>query len=315
VGLYRTLLVSTRSSNLPKAPPTMSIRRTMIRLTITAAAASAALLGGCVSQDEYDNATTTASSQEAQIQRLLQERQQLDNTLDELRAENAALRGENAQIAEQRDALNARIAALRQQIAGIETQLGNISTSALDPETDLALQRLVSRFPDLLSYDSQRGMIRVASDLTFASGSDAVRDAAKPGLEQLARVMQSSTADAYAIRVVGHTDSQRISNPNTLRRFPTNRHLSVARAIAVSNSLQDAGLAGERIETSGWGPHRPAVANNPRGGTPANRRVEIFIVPDSQVPAAGMGASITNETPADPMPQDPAPARRDFPTK
>jgi len=69
-----------------------------------------------------------------------------------------------------------------------------------------------------------------------------------------------------------------MSNQATVRRFGDNRGLSLARARAVSEALQSAGLPGERIMVAGWGPHRPLVPNNPSGGTRENRRVEIFVV-------------------------------------
>jgi flagellar motor protein MotB len=61
-------------------------------------------------------------------------------------------------------------------------------------------------------------------------------------------------------------------------RHPTNRHLSAHRAIAVARALEQGGVPGDRIMIAGWGEYRPTAPNNPRGGTPANRRVEIYLV-------------------------------------
>ncbi len=112
------------------------------------------------------------------------------------------------------------------------------------------------------------------------------------------------------IRVVGHTDSQPISNPATRQRFANNRVLSVFRAIAVSEALQmRASLA--TVSRSLVGPHRPAVANNPTGGTAANRRVEIFVVPMGDMPVGETSSDWGRLIPAETAPA----SAQDFPIK
>ena len=289
--------------------------------SVTTAGATLALasiaglgLGGCVGQDQYDTTTTMVDSLEAQNARLLQEKQTAESIASR-RAERigeleAAVAAKDRQIGQ----LGSRIDSLTQNLGDIENRLGNVSFGpALDAQTAMALRQLASRYPDLLQYDAQRGMVRVASDLTFNSGSDSLRDGAQEGLRQLARTLSGSSASGYVIRVVGHTDSQPISTPATRQRFANNRVMSVFRAIAVSEALQSAGFPGNRIEVAGWGPHRPAVANNPTGGTAANRRVEIFVVPMGEMP---VGETSSDSGRGAPIPAEPAPASaQDFPIK
>lgn len=289
--------------------------------SVTKASATLALvsiaglgLGGCVGQDQYDTTTTMVDSLEAQNARLLQEKQTAESIASR-RAERigeleAAVAAKDRQIGQ----LGSRIDSLTQNLGDIESRLGDVSFGpALDAQTDMALRQLASRYPDLLQYDAQRGMVRVASDLTFNSGSDSLRDGAQEGLRQLAQTLSGSSASGYVIRVVGHTDSQPISNPATRQRFANNRVLSVFRAIAVSEALQSAGFPGNRVEVAGWGPHRPAVPNNPTGGTAANRRVEIFVVPMGEMP---VGETSSDSGRGAPIPAEPAPASaQDFPIK
>jgi chemotaxis protein MotB len=289
--------------------------------SVTKASATLALvsiaglgLGGCVGQDQYDTTTTMVDSLEAQNARLLQEKQTAESIASR-RAERigeleAAVAAKDRQIGQ----LGSRIDGLTRNLSDIEGRLGDVNFGpALDAQTDMALRQLASRYPDLLQYDAQRGMVRVASDLTFNSGSDSLRDGAQEGLRQLAQTLSGSSASGYVIRVVGHTDSQPISNPATRQRFANNRVLSVFRAIAVSEALQSAGFPGNRVEVAGWGPHRPAVPNNPTGGTAANRRVEIFVVPMGEMP---VGETSSDSGRGAPIPAEPAPASaQDFPIK
>ncbi len=40
-------------------------------------------------------------------------------------------------------------------------------------------------------------------------------------------------------------------------------------------------MPGARVEIAGWGEYRPMVPNSSKGGTAANRRVEIYVVPSA----------------------------------
>lgn len=242
--------------------------------------AMSAGLTGCVSQAEHDKLWETNRS-------LTDRLQQTQASLDAAEAQNAALsgsagsasgvignlQGENQRLREQ---LNQAMASMRD----LEGRLGGLELSRLDPTTDRALANLAGQYPDLIVYDSERGMLRFASDLTFGSGSDQVQPGSAEALNRLASVLKSNEASGYDIVVVGHTDSQRIS-ASTAQRHPTNMHLSAHRAISVRKVLGDQGVAWERIQAAGWGENRPAVPNNPNAGTAGNRRVEIYLVPST----------------------------------
>lgn len=178
-------------------------------------------------------------------------------------------------------ALQSGKSGLEGQLAGMQDRLnnlnfGNLNVSALDPATDQALKELAARHSDLLEYDSQRGLIRFKSDVTFDSGSDVVRADAKPTLRALADILNTSAA-GYDIRVIGHTDAQRLS-ARTAQRHSTNIRLSADRAISVRNELVSGGVSAPRFEIGGRGEFDPMVPNTRSGNTPQNRRVEIFLV-------------------------------------
>ncbi len=234
-------------------------------------------LGGCVSQQEYDRLVDTNRSLKAT-------NSDLQAQLDDRNRLISSLRGETGSASDSITGLTGENATLRQQLAAaqarirqFEDDLASMSMTRLDPVTDSALRDLANRYPGLVSYDADRGMLRFASDLTFDSGSAVVRASAGDSLRALAGILNSSDAMNYDARIVGHTDSQRVSAA-TAQRHATNMHLSAHRAIAVRDALIGLGVTPGRMEAAGWGEFRPAVPNTASGNTPENRRVEIYIV-------------------------------------
>lgn len=281
---------------------------TPTRLARTAVVLSCfSLLTGCVSQGEYDATETSARSLSARNQELVQENQSLKATLEQRDAEVSALQSERANLTRKVDTLDSSLEDLGGRYSSLDGRIQRMRVG-LNPATDRALRQLANQHPDLISYDADLGMLRFGSDLTFDSGSDQVKAEAAQGLEQLARILQTSDAAGYDIRVVGHTDSQRIGKSRN--RFPTNRHLSVARAISVGNLLQSNGVPGERVEIVGWGQYRPTAPNNSKGGTAANRRVEIYFVSSSAMDYMGAGEPAPEATE-----QADVEDRRDYPMK
>jgi chemotaxis protein MotB len=250
-------------------------------------------LGGCVNQQQYDRLNDLYLASQDQNTQLTRELEQLRDSLDLTQTSNSGtqvtledLRRENAQLRTRLDETNKFIAEMDGQIRNL---------ALIDPKFDQALRRLAAQYPNVIIYDAERGVLRFASDLTFASGSDQVRDAAAQTLRALADVLKTQTTTQYELEIVGHTDAEPISS-GTAQRHPTNMHLSVHRSIAVKQQLVSMGVPADRVLVAGWGESKPAVANNPGGNTPQNRRVEIFFKPERD----SLGATAT--APADTRP-------------
>ncbi len=253
---------------------TMSIRRTW---TLAAALGAMALagLGGCNNKNndllESNRALTDRNQQ------LVAELEAKDATISSLQASMDAANRTAGGGRDQVSQLIAENSRLQAQLLAMDDKLKGLSFGSLDPETDAALQALAAQYPDVIEYDRQRGMVRFKSDLTFASGSDEITSGGKQSLDALARILNSASTINYDVRVVGHTDSQKISS-KTAQRHPTNVHLSAHRAISARNELVHMGVQAERVEVAGRGEYLPMVANTASGNTPQNRRVEIFLV-------------------------------------
>ena len=272
-------------------------------------AVSLLAFGGCVSQQEYDDlysANKALQDRNVALQQELSERENATAILgDRVRAGDDTLSEAQRRNAE----LNAQLVRLRDSYRTLADRLNNVSAIVVDPATDQALQDLAARRPGLISYDPSRGMMRFSSDLTFASGSVEVQAGARQGLQELATILASPEAQAYDVRIVGHTDNVPVSRAATKRRFPDNLHLSAGRAISVRDVLRTMGVPGERMEIAGWGPYRPVVPNPARGGAAANRRVEIFLTASSRMVEPTGAVNQTDTT------QRPQATAEDFPMK
>lgn len=233
-------------------------------------------MGGCVAQGDWDRLYETNRTYKEQYETMKAERDAALATLDALRGQTSRSEALIAKLQQENGLLRDQLAGYGANLKDLENRMVNLSLSSLDPETDKLLRELADQYPDLITYDAARGVLKFASDLTFDSGSDVVKSDAKASLSRLSEILRTPAASAYEVVVTGHTDSQRISS-NTSKRFATNMHLSCGRAISVRAELVNDGIAPNKVEAAGWGEFRPTVANNANGNTRENRRVEIFL--------------------------------------
>lgn len=264
------------------------------RLLLAAVVGLGPVLGGCVGQGAYDGLYETNRSLREQNEKLRRERDEAVAASDQLRLQLTRSEGALAQLRQQNGDLRSQLNGALAELEGFGKRLGDLQLSALDPETDRLLRELAEQYPDLITYDAALGMLRFAADVTFDSGSSDVKGTAKPSIDALAKILNSSAASAYDVIIVGHTDSQRISG-KTAPKHPTNVHLSAHRAISVRDELVRTGVAPQKVQVAGWGEFRPLVPNTPSGNTPQNRRVEVFLTRPKQT----SGASAPPNTPGD----------------
>ncbi|MFT3686510.1 MAG: OmpA family protein [Phycisphaerales bacterium] len=258
----------------------MFSRFTVLKLSTLALAAAGLGLGGCqVNQDTYDQLRDAYNAQKAEIVRLTDENNGLHAAIDEMRRSQAngsdaaadAI-AMNAKLRAQNDELARKLAELSEKLAGIDFKGGQ-----LDAATDAALQELARQFPDVLSYDAARGMLKFTSDVTFASGDYSLTDAGKRAVREFAKIVDTVPAAAqYDILVAGHTDTQRVSQRDG-RPFRNNAELSAFRALSVREEMMSGGVNPWRVGAVAFGETRPTTQNSSTGNTPQNRRVEVYL--------------------------------------
>jgi len=140
----------------------------------------------------------------------------------------------------------------------------------LEPEVR---QGLVS-----VSDEAERSTVRLRGDAIFGSGSADPLPAAAP---VLARIGQALAATPGEVLITGHSDSQPIRS----LRYPSNWHLSAARAEAVKAMLAPL-VAPARMRTEGKADSEPVAANDTPANRARNRRVDIVLLAPPQAAPA-----------------------------
>lgn len=127
-------------------------------------------------------------------------------------------------------------------------------------------------------------VINVEEKLLFASGKTDFKEGAESVLSRLAAHLKKVP---NPIQINGHTDNV----PIHTRDFPSNWHLSSARAIKTAEFLIiSEKMPMQRIHVAGYSETAPAADNATADGRSKNRRVELVLIKgDFEKPAATEG--------------------------
>lgn len=127
-----------------------------------------------------------------------------------------------------------------------------------------------------------RSVVTLRGDGLFASGSASL----KPEREEtMRRIADAVVRVGGSVLVTGHTDN----TPIRTARFPSNWHLSEARARSVRDLMVAAGVPADRIRAEGRADGEPLRPNDSEANRALNRRVEITVFtarPDVQARGA-----------------------------
>jgi chemotaxis protein MotB len=168
---------------------------------------------------------------------------------------------------------------MMQGVPRIPTERERIAEELRSALKDAVKENLVS------IVENERGLtVHLMEELLFESGRAELKESSLSTLDSLASVLKTLSND---LRVEGHTDNIPIHNS----QFPSNWHLSVARALNTAFRLIDRyGLPPERVSVVGFSEYQPLVPNSTDSNRSRNRRVDIVVV-------------INNSTAADTIPQ------------
>ena len=118
-------------------------------------------------------------------------------------------------------------------------------------------------------------VIRIAGSNMFGSGSDQLTP---KFIEPIKRVANALNDEPGPVIITGHSDNIPIKSS----RFPSNMHLSLARAKSVMNSLSNTITDTSRLTAEGRSDNEPIADNSTAEGRAKNRRIEVLLVQEAE---------------------------------
>ncbi len=258
---------------------------------------------GCVPQTKYNDLDLAYRSQQQQLLRTQAELETATANELQLRTQIAQASGDLESLEALRKGQTVDVDRLLADYESLLQKIGTLNGGPLPAEVNAALSSLAAQYPEVLSFDEKRGMIRFSADFTFDSGSAGLKASALAALKQLAPILDSSAASDLEVVVVGHTDNVPIKR--SAAQHPTNMHLSAHRAISVREALVHDGVGADRFMIAGYGEFRPVVDNGSSGAA-QNRRVEVYLT-RFFIPRGGATMPMATPTEASLVPAAPAP--------
>jgi chemotaxis protein MotB len=256
--------------------------------------------------DELDIARDENAELETRITGLVQERDALEGALamaaGRVESLESDLAAEEEMSEESRRALallNQQMQVLRDQIASLNAALEASEQRAEEAEAQVINlgerlnAALAERAAELAVYRSDffgrlreilgnRTGVRIVgdrfvfeTDVLFPSGSAALSSEGRESLRPIADAIIQLTDEIpgdidWVIRIDGHTDPVPIRTT-----YPSNWHLSAARAISVVQWFEDLGVPSERLVAAGFGEFHPIAEGRSEAANAQNRRIEL----------------------------------------
>jgi chemotaxis protein MotB len=252
---------------------------------LAACLAGTVALGCGVKKEVHQKVVDELTATRAELDETRKRRDALAAEKQRLEVELEAARG-NLTAAEREKAK--RIEELLAQFKDAEAELEKLRERQERANKRLAafrelrkrLRGLVDTGKLTVSFRNGQMVLNLPSGVLFPSGQ---ADLSKNGEAALAEIL-GVLGDFKDRRflVAGHTDNVPIKK----RRFPSNWHLSTARAVSVVTYMIDnGGFDPKNVGAAGYGEWSPVASNETDEGRQQNRRIEIILVPDlSELP-------------------------------
>ncbi len=183
-------------------------------------------LTGCVPAEQYAAVKMRAEQLAEQLGHSQTEISEANARADAANRQLAAVNGNGATNEALVNNLNSQNADLQKEAdmwkQRYEDSVGklasaNVGTQALPTPLNNELTAFAAQNPDLVEFDSARGMVKFKSDVTFAVGDATVTSKAREVLGRFASILNSAGADGYELLVAGHTDNQPVTNERTIK--------------------------------------------------------------------------------------------------
>ena len=244
---------------------------------------------GCCCLPGHRTAQEHLAASQLRSQELFAENENLLMARDSLAQTAAGLEANNQVLAQQLEQNRGQLATANSRVDNLlaeRSQLKERYVARLADGSDNPLFIGGSSVPGF-NYDPLTGLNKFPEDVLFDLGSAELRAEATPVLKEFVNQVNSGGAVGMRVLVVGHTDDQRIAvGGSTAARHPTNWHLSTDRADQVISELEILGISSERMAAMGYSKFQPLETSIDESSRQRNRRVELYIVPESTNVAA-----------------------------
>jgi flagellar motor protein MotB len=210
--------------------------------------------------------------------------QELTSLLAQSRQQIQLLKDESTAVREQLRATNRQLADIRNQNKGLERHTEALAASVqrraqatIHANNSLVGDLTVINLPGVeVRQDGDVVRIELPGGKLFHPGSAVLQ----PGATQFIDGVMADVLRSYPGQIIGiegHTDADRIQTP----QFPSNHHLSIARASTVYDHIvRRFQVSPRQFFLAGHGANHPVVSNATDSGKARNRRVEIVIYPE-----------------------------------
>lgn len=214
---------------------------------------------------------------------------QLSRSLDNLGKQNketqdrlAAAELQNAQLTEQLRKMGMNVTDQQRSMAEMNKLVEELKAKERQASQRLQTFRgMLERFNKMIASGKLRVrivrgrmVVELSENILFDSGRADLKPEGQQALTEVAGVLSSIPDRDF--QIAGHTDNIPIKSA----RFPSNWHLSTARALTVTTFLAEHGVAGGRLSAAGYGDTQPASSNDTPDGRQQNRRIEIVLMPN-----------------------------------
>lgn len=211
---------------------------------------------------------------EEQQKKMLQLRQQLDETLS----------GKNQEVSKLTEKLNTE----SEKAASMESMLADAEKMAEKRIRDAqeavrarenligSLKKEIDEGNVKISQMNDRLSVQIVSKILFPSGSDQVTGEGKTVLKKVSDTLKEVVKNH--IRIEGHTDNVPIG-PELSQKFPSNWELSTSRATQVVRYLAQENVDPKNLLAVGVAEFDPVASNDTPEGRQKNRRIEIVLTP------------------------------------
>lgn len=254
------------------------MKRWSSRVTVTGLVflVFAGLLVGCATREEVQERQRKLSSVQAQLDQARDRIEQKNTRIAELKQQVESLKQEVETLSKERAAqvedLKAQIEKLQKEKAQLQEEQDRLRRLR---KQNKELQEKLSEIKEAkTTIERDNLVVTLESNILFDLGEAKLKSGARETLDKVARAF--AEYENRPIAVEGHTDTL----PIQTERFPSNWHLSAARAVSVIQYLvENHNISPDRFIAAGFGEHHPVVPNTSAENRQQNRRVEIVLYP------------------------------------